>query len=125
MDMNSHAKDKKILIVDDEKTTREILSRALTAKGFLIRTVASGADALEAMDEEPFDLLITDLLMPNMEGNDLIEKAQQLQPDLISIVITAHATIETAVKALQQGAYDYITKPFDPEVMIPVIERGL
>jgi len=125
MDMNSRAKDKKILIVDDEKTTREILSRALTAKGFLIRTVANGADALEAMDEELFDLLITDLLMPNMEGNDLIEKAQQLQPDLISIVITAHATIETAVKALQQGAYDYITKPFDPEVMIPVIERGL
>jgi signal transduction histidine kinase len=125
MDMKSQRKDKKILIVDDEKTTREILARALAAKGFLIRTVASGAEALEALDEEPFDLMITDLLMPNMEGNDLIENAQQRHPDLISIVITAHATIETAVKALQQGAYDYITKPFDPEVMIPVIERGL
>jgi signal transduction histidine kinase len=125
MDTNTNVKDKKILIVDDEKTTREILSRALSAKGFLIRSVASGEEALEAMEEEPFDLMITDLLMPNMEGNDLIEKAQHLQPDLIPIVITAHATIETAVKALQQGAYDYITKPFDPEVIIPVIQRGL
>lgn len=125
MDMNNTVHEKKILIVDDEKTTREILSRALSAKGFLIRTVANGQDALEIIKEEPFDLLITDLLMPNLEGNDLIEQAQQIQPDLISIVITAHATIETAVKALQQGAYDYITKPFDPEVMIPVIQRGL
>lgn len=125
MDTNTSVKDKKILIVDDEKTTREILARALSAKGFLIRSVANGEDALDAIEEEPFDLMITDLLMPNMEGNDLIEKTQHIQPDLIPIVITAHATIETAVKALQQGAYDYITKPFDPEVIIPVIERGL
>lgn len=123
--METITKHAKILIADDEKTTREILSRALSAKGFTIRSVANGAEALEALQEEPFDLLITDLLMPSIEGNELIERAQDIQPDLISIVITAHATIETAVKALQQGAYDYITKPFDPELIIPVLERGL
>lgn len=125
MKMNNNRREGKILIVDDEKTTREILMRALSVKGFTITTVATGTEALEMMRQEPVDLLITDLLMPNMEGNELIEKARDLLPNLIPIVITGHATIETAVKALQQGAYDYITKPFDPEFIIPVIERGL
>ena len=71
------------------------------------------------------DLLITDLLMPNMEGNELIEKAHEIQPNLIPIVITAHATIETAIKALQQGAYDYITKPFKSAMVIETIEKLL
>ncbi len=115
----------KILIVDDEKTTREILTRALTPRGFTITTVSSGEEALDMMRQEHFDLMITDLLMPKMEGNELIEKSREILPHLIPIVITAHATIETAIKALQQGAYDYITKPFDPEFIVPVIERGL
>jgi len=125
MDMTNNNKEGKILIVDDEKTTREILTRALSAKGFTIKTISNGAEALEMMQNEPFDLLITDLLMPNMEGNELIEKSREILPNLIPIVITAHASVETAIKALQQGAYDYITKPFDPEFIIPVIERGL
>jgi signal transduction histidine kinase len=125
MEMTNIHKEGKILIVDDEKTTREILARALSEEEFTIKTVSDGTEALEMLQNEPFDLLITDLLMPNMEGNELIEKAHEILPDLIPIVITAHASIETAIKALQQGAYDYITKPFDPEIIIPVIERGL
>lgn len=125
MEMTNTHKGGKILIVDDEKTTREILARALSEEEFTIKTVSDGTEALEMLQNEPFDLLITDLLMPNMEGNELIEKAHEILPDLIPIVITAHASIETAIKALQQGAYDYITKPFDPEIIIPVIERGL
>ncbi|MDY0091311.1 MAG: hybrid sensor histidine kinase/response regulator [Candidatus Vecturithrix sp.] len=115
----------KILLTDDEKTTREILVRGLIARGFDVKTASNGFEALDMIQTEPFDLLITDLVMPNMTGTELIEKARQLLPDLIAIVITAHATLETAVKALQQGAYDYITKPFDPEFIIPVLERGL
>ncbi len=115
----------KILLTDDEKTTREILARGLIARGFDVKTASNGFEALDMIQTEPFDLLITDLVMPNMTGTELIEKARQLLPDLIAIVITAHATLETAVKALQQGAYDYITKPFDPEFIIPVLERGL
>ena len=115
----------KILIVDDEKTTREILSRALLAKGFVIRAVSDGVEALEVLRKEPFDLMLTDIMMPNMGGIELIEKSHAILPHLITIVITAHANLETAVKALQQGAYDYIVKPFDPEIILPVIERGL
>jgi signal transduction histidine kinase len=115
----------KILLADDEKTTREILARSLIAQGFDVKTASNGFDALEMIQTEPFDLLITDLLMPNMSGTELIEKARHLLPDIVAIVITAHATLETAVKALQQGAYDYIVKPFEPEFIIPVVERGL
>lgn len=115
----------KILLTDDEKTTREILARGLIAQGFDVKTASNGFEALEMIQAEPFDLLITDLVMPNMTGTELIEKARQLLPDLVAIVITAHATLETAVKALQQGAYDYITKPFEPEFITPVLERGL
>lgn len=115
----------KILLTDDEKTTREILARGLIAQGFDVKTASNGFEALEMIQTEPFDLLITDLVMPNMTGTELIEKARQLLPDLVAIVITAHATLETAVKALQQGAYDYITKPFEPEFITPVLERGL
>jgi two-component system sensor histidine kinase BarA len=68
---------------------------------------------------------LTDIMMPNMGGIELIEKSHEILPNLITIVITAHANLETAVKALQQGAYDYIVKPFDPEIILPVIERGL
>lgn len=115
----------KILLVDDEKTTREILTRALAARGFDMQSASNGHEALEKIQNGHFDMLITDLVMPNMTGTDLIGKAREILPDLVPIIITAHGTLESAVKALQQGAYDYIMKPFEAEYIIPVIERGL
>jgi len=115
----------KILVADDEKATREMIARALITHGLYVETASNGAEALEKIKAQAFDILITDLIMPNMVGTELIELSRQILPDLIVIVITAHATVETAVKALQQGAYDYITKPFEPGLIIPVIERSL
>ncbi len=125
METTNNTRAGKILLVDDEKTTREILTRALAARGFHIQSASNGYEALEKIHNEQFEMLITDIVMPNMPGTELIEKAREILPNLISIVITAHGTLESAVKALQQGAYDYIMKPFDPEFIIPVIERGL
>jgi signal transduction histidine kinase len=125
MEMANKKREGKILLTDDEKTTREILTRALTARGFNMETASNGFEALQKIQNEHFDMLITDLLMPNMTGTELIKKSREILPDLIIIIITAHATLETAVQCLQQGAYDYITKPFEPEFIIPVIERGL
>ncbi len=125
MAMTTNRREGNILVADDEKTTRELLARALLSKGFTVETASNGAEALEKIQEQPFDMLITDLLMPNIVGMELIQKARQILPDLIVIVITGHATLETAIQALKQGAYDYITKPFEPEFIIPVIERGL
>ena len=125
MTMTTNTRAGKILVADDEKTTRELLARALASKGFTVETALDGADALEKIRRQHFDMLITDLLMPNMIGTELIQKSREILPDLIVIVITAHATLETAIEALKQGAYDYITKPLEPEFIIPVIERGL
>ncbi len=115
----------KILVADDEKATREILARALSAKGFSVETASNGLEALEKIQKAHFDMLITDLVMPNMVGTELMQRGREILPDLIVIAITAHATVETAIQALKQGAYDYIIKPFEPEYIIPVIERGL
>ncbi len=115
----------KVLLVDDERTTREILTRALKARGIAVDTATDGKEALDRLQTEPFDLLVTDLIMPNMRGIELIEKAREVMPNLTAIIITAHGTLETAIQALQQGAYDYIMKPFRPEQILPVIERGL
>lgn len=125
MTMTTNTRAGKILVADDEKTTRELLARALASKGFTVETALDGADALEKIRRQHFDMLITDLLMPNMIGTELIQKSREILPNLIVIVITAHATLETAIEALKQGAYDYITKPFEPDFIIPVIERGL
>ncbi|GAK54152.1 response receiver histidine kinase [Candidatus Moduliflexus flocculans] len=125
MAMTTNRREGNILVADDEKTMRELLARALLSRGFTVETAANGAEALEKIREQPFDMLITDLLMPNIVGMELIQQARKILPDLIVIVITGNATLETAIQALKQGAYDYITKPFDPELIIPVIERGL
>ena len=123
--MTTNRREGNILVADDEKTMRELLARALLSRGFTVETAANGAEALEKIREQPFDMLITDLLMPNIVGMELIQQARKILPDLIVIVITGNATLETAIQALKQGAYDYITKPFAPELIIPVIERGL
>lgn len=125
MAMTTNRCEGNILVADDEKAMRELLARALLSKGFTVETASNGAEALEKIQEQPFDMLITDLIMPNIVGMELVQKARQILPDLIVIVITGNATLETAIQALKQGAYDYITKPFDPELIIPVIERGL
>ncbi|MCP4401397.1 MAG: response regulator [bacterium] len=125
MEMTNTTTDGKILVADDEKATRELLAHALSSKGFVVETAVDGLDALEKIKKQSFDLLVTDLLMPNMNGLDLMQESCEIYPDLIVIVVTANATLETALQALKQGAYDYIIKPFDPEYIVPVIERGL
>ena len=125
MEMTNKKIETKILVTDDDASTRELLTRALKAKGFSVEMASDGLEALEKIQNEYFDLLITDLIMPNMAGTELIQKSREIFPDLIVIVVTANATVETAIQALKQGAYDYIIKPFEPEFIIPVIERGL
>ncbi|PID57421.1 hypothetical protein CSB45_07835 [candidate division KSB3 bacterium] len=125
MEILNTAEERRILVADDEKAARELLARALRSKGFQVETAVDGLDALQKLQEQSFDLLVTDLMMPRMVGLVLMQKSREIYPDLIVIVITAHATLENALQALKHGAYDYIIKPFEPEHIIPVIERGL
>jgi response regulator RpfG family c-di-GMP phosphodiesterase len=106
-------KPDKILVVDDEANIRQIIIRVLEQRGYRVKEAANGAQALDLLREEPFDLVITDLRMPQMEGLELLERARELYPETDFIILTAHGTIESAVWAMQRGADDYLTKPFD------------
>ena len=101
------------------------LCDTLEFEGYATAGFKSGPEALTALREQPFDLLLTDLMMPEMDGISLLRAAHELNADLAGIVMTGHATIDTAVKAMQAGACDYIVKPFRMNQLLPVISRAL
>ncbi len=113
----------KILIVDDEKTIRETLSLILSEEGYTCNTAANGAEALEKVREANYDLIITDLKMPEMGGLELMEKVRTFSSKISVIIITAYASLESAIQALRLGAYDYIIKPIDFDDVILRIQR--
>ena len=101
-----------ILIVDDEKVIRNVLKDLLTKEGYRITTAEDGIDALEKMETTAFDLVITDLTMPRMDGMALLKHLRKHHRDTTVIVLTAYANLESAVSVVREGAYDYIVKPF-------------
>lgn len=114
-----------LLIVDDEIPLMHALRDALAAEGYGTRGFSSAREALASLQPGHFDLLLTDLKMPEMDGIDLIAAAQQIDKQLGAIVMTGHGTIDTAVKAMRGGALDYILKPFKLHAILPVISRAL
>lgn len=108
----------KILVVDDEKIVRDSMKEWLKEEGFSVTTADSGQKALELMEERPFNMLLSDIKMPGMDGVELLVKAKQKNEDLCVIMMTAYAAVDSAVDAMKQGALDYLTKPFDPDVLI-------
>ena len=113
----------KILIVDDEPTIRETLSLVLREENFQCELAENGAEGLNRVKEKNFDLIITDLKMPEMGGLELMEKVKTISPKTSVIIITAYASLESAIQALQFGAYDYIIKPLDFDDVILRINR--
>jgi heterodisulfide reductase subunit A len=111
----------RILVVDDEKIVRESTQEWLKEEGFSVTTADSGQKALELMDDAPFNMMLTDIKMPGMDGVELLEKAKQKDPDLCVIMMTAYAAVDSAVEAMKQGALDYLTKPFDPDVLTAMV----
>ena len=100
----------RVLIVDDERSMRELLSIVLRRDGYEVLTAEDGAAAVELLKKQRFDILITDIRMPQMNGVDLLREAKRIDPDIISIVMTAFASTDTAVEALRLGAADYVNK---------------
>ncbi len=103
----------RILIVDDEPNIRQGLAEALEGQGYEIEQAASGETALERLSLTSFDLVLADLVMEGMDGIEFLQEVNRLRPQTEVVIITAHGTIETAVKALKEGAYDYLTKPIN------------
>lgn len=115
----------RILVVDDEATTVVILRKVLEDAGHVVSAVSNGEMAIERINEFKYDVMITDFNMPGMNGIELTEKALVIEPDLIVILITAFATIRSAVDAIRIGAFDYLTKPINKEEMLLALQRGL
>jgi DNA-binding response OmpR family regulator len=115
----------RLLIVDDERTTRLSLSEIFTLRGATTSTAADGAEALELLQHGEFDLIVLDLKMPGIGGLQVLEYVQEHSPGTVCVLLTAHATIDSAIYALRRGAFDYILKPAQPKTIIEVVERGL
>ena len=101
----------KILIVDDEQAIRSSFAAVLEKEGFSCRPAANGEDAVEAFERDPFDIVITDIRLPGMSGVDLMRRVKSSAPDTIVILMTAYASLETAIEAVREGASDYLSKP--------------
>lgn len=115
----------KLLVVDDETRQMEALCQTLEPDGYEVNGFTSPLDALEALRRAPFDVLLTDLMMPGMDGITLLRAALEIDPDLVGIVMTGHGTVPTAVDAMKVGALDYIVKPFKLSAIRPVLTRAL
>jgi DNA-binding NtrC family response regulator len=116
----------RILVVDDEPGIREGCRKILASEGFEVITAGDGKAGLEQfLDRGPFAVLLVDLQMPRMSGLELIRELRGRDPDIVPIIITAHATIDTAVEGTKQGAYSYIPKPFTADELLLSIKNGL
>jgi len=104
-----------ILIVDDERAVRDSLTTWFREDGFTADNAADGKEALSKLETDAFDIVLLDIKMPGMDGMELLKKIRESWPDIVVVMITAFASVDTAVKALKDGAFDYVTKPFDPD----------
>jgi len=117
--------DKRILVVDDEEALRATISQVLADEGYTVTVAANGAEALEIYQKEPFCLVMTDIVMPQFSGIELLNAIKAINPGAQIIVMTSYASLDTALAALRAGAYDYLTKPFeDIDLITSTTERA-
>ena len=115
----------KILVIDDEDIVLISCKRALLPEGFEVKTAQNGIQGLKMIEEERFDLVFTDLKMPDIDGMEVLRIIKQRWPETGVIIITGYQTVDSAVKAIKLGAYDYIEKPFTPDGIINAVNRAL
>ena len=116
----------KILIVDDELDMRELLELIITDRtAYQVVTVSNPQEVPELLEKGSFDLLISDLRMPQMDGMELLDRVRKVDPQLPYIILTAYGTVESAIEAMRKGALDYITKPFRQEQILLTVEKAM
>lgn len=118
-------KSTKVLVVDDEPTIRETLAEMLRTEDREVVTAASGEEALALLQDEIFDLMLLDLIMPGLDGLQVMEKALKIAPNTIIIMLTAHGTLPSAIQAMRHGAHDYLLKPASAPKIMASVEEGL
>ncbi|HEY3229122.1 MAG TPA: sigma-54 dependent transcriptional regulator, partial [Roseiflexaceae bacterium] len=124
MATKSNKPQERILVADDEPSLRELLTELLTDEGYVVDSVATGAEVLERLQSDTrYDLLLLDLRMPQIDGLQLLERLRKEGEDIPVIMMTAHGTSSSAIRAMQMGAYDYLPKPFDNDEVLVVVKR--
>lgn len=116
---------KNILVIDDEEIVRISCRRALVPEGFNVEVARDGLEGLRLLEDKPYDLILIDLKMPNMDGMEVLEKILAMRPDAKVIIITGYSAVETAVKAIKMGAFNYLEKPFTPDSLLEAVKEAL
>jgi len=114
-----------ILVIDDEQRIRDACRMVLNSMGFTVETANDGLQALDMIEERHFDILLLDLMMPNISGFDVLSRVRDIDPDTVIIVITGYATLEHSIEAMKKGAFDFIPKPFTPDQLRAVVTKSL
>jgi len=114
-----------VLVVDDEEMMREILEALLTREGYEVRLASSGAEGLEIARSVPIDAAIVDVMMPGMDGLEVLDEIKKIDDDIAVLMITAFASVDTAVAAMKRGAFDYVTKPFKHDEVLAVLQNAV
>ena len=116
---------KRILIVDDEENAREGLAKILKKSGYITSTAENGEDALETLKKNKYDLVISDIKMPRMDGMQLLKKIRKIAPDIGMIMVTAYGEVESYLEAMSHGAVEYLNKPIKIEELKKVVSKVL
>ena len=114
---------RRILVIDDEAIVRTSCSRTLVPEGYEVVLAQNGSDGLRFLDEGRFDLVLTDLKMPDMDGIEVLRTIKEKWPQTEVIIITGYQTVETAVRSIKLGAFDYIEKPFTPDTLTAAVGK--
>lgn len=114
-----------ILVIDDDPAVRQILTETLTGEGHQVTVMSSGLDGVEAVKDQPVHVVLTDLQMPGIDGLETIDRISKIDSKIIAIVMTGYGTVDYAVRAMKAGAFDFITKPFEPDTVAVVVRKAL
>jgi len=114
-----------ILIVDDDAKIREMLSDILTDRGYIVKSVETGKEAVQESFNQLYNLALIDIRLPDMEGTELLTKLRKTEPEMIKIIITGNATLDNSIEAANKGVDGFILKPFDPKNLVKLIESKL
>src|SRR5262249_34424159 len=114
-----------ILVVDDEEVMRDVRHTLLTQAGHKVTLAQDGAEGLAAARRQGFDAAVVDVMLPDMGGIDVLDELKKIDPELVVLMITAYASVETALQAMKKGAFDYVAKPFKHEEVLHILRNGL
>ena len=115
---------RRVLVVDDEENIRHMLATVLRAEGYEVTRAASAQEAEQLLGQQPFDVMLSDIRMPRVDGLELLDRVQQTSPQLVVVMMSAYGNVDTAIEAMKRGAYDYIAKPFKPDEITLLLRKA-